>query len=87
MPRVVFTHPVKDVNHWLSKHSERVDLFRDWASNVQDYAPAEGSNQVALSMEVSDMEAMKKAMETPELNAAKEAHGVLEPIELYVAPQ
>lgn len=86
MPRVVFTHPVKDVNHWLSKHSERVDLFKDWATNVEHYSLAEGSNHVALTMEVHDMEAMKHALQTPELNAAKEAHGVLEPIELYVAP-
>jgi len=41
MPRVVFTHPVKDIDHWLSKHSERVA-------------------------------------------AAKKAHGVLEPLAVFI---
>lgn len=85
MPKVVFTHKVKDVNHWLSKRSEREELFSKWASNVKDYAPADDSNEVALTMEVHDMQAMKLAMETPELTAAKEAHGVIEPVNLYVS--
>ena len=31
MPKVVFTHAVKDVAHWASKHSERVKAFAPWA--------------------------------------------------------
>jgi hypothetical protein len=36
MPRVALTHPVKDLDHWLSKHAERVAAFAPWGSNVID---------------------------------------------------
>ena len=85
MPKLVFTHPVKDVDHWLSLHAERVEIFSAWATNVQDYALADGSKQVALTMDVHDMEAMQKDMETPEMDEAKARHGVLEPINMFIA--
>lgn len=85
MPKVVFTHPVKNVDHWMSMHSERVELFADWGSNVISYAIAEGDNMVALTIDVQDMEAMKLSMGTAEMDKAKEAHGVVEPITMYVA--
>jgi len=85
MPKLVFTHEVKDVNHWLNLHAERVEIFSKWATNVQDYAIADGSKQVALTMDAHDMEALKRDMETPEMDAAKEAHGVIEPVTMFVA--
>lgn len=84
MPRVIFAHPVSDVEHWVSKHSERVDAFAAWGSNVVDYVAADGSNNVCVSVDVHDMEAMRAAMETPEMEAAKQAHGVLEPLGMHV---
>ena len=85
MPKVVFTHPVTDVALWMSKHSERVELFSDWGTNVIGYAIADGSNMVALTIDVHDMDAMEASMATPEIDKAKEAHGVMEPIVMYVA--
>ena len=87
MPKVVFTHPVKDVAHWMSKHSERVELFAHWGSNLVDYAPADDSNTVALSIDVHDMEAMQAALTSEDLEKGKEAHGVLEPISMFLAPE
>ena len=87
MPKVVFTHPVKNVDHWLSKHSERVDLFSEWGSNVTGYAIADGSNMVALTIDVHDMDAMQASLATAEMDKAKEAHGVLEPIVMYMASE
>ncbi|MGI9628018.1 MAG: hypothetical protein ACR2QM_14365 [Longimicrobiales bacterium] len=84
MPRVVFTHSVNDVAHWLSKHSERVEAFASWGSNVVDGVSPDGSNNVSVSVDVRDLEAMQTAMEGPEIEAAKQAHGVLEPISVYV---
>ena len=84
MPRVVFTHAVSDVEHWASKHSDRVQAFSAWGSNVVDYANADGSNNVGVSVDVHDMEAMRASMQTAEMNAAKEAHGVLEPVMVFV---
>jgi hypothetical protein len=84
MPKVVFTHAVSDRDHWASKHSERVDAFASWGSNVVDYLSADGSNNVAVGVDVHDMAAMQAALSSPEIEAAKKAHGVLEPITLLV---
>jgi len=84
MPRVVFTHPVSDLAHWLSKHSERVEAFASWGSNVIDGVSADGSNNVSVSVDVHDLGAMQAAMDTPEIEAAKEAHGVLEPLSVFI---
>ena len=84
MPRVVFTHAVSDVEHWVSKHSERVQAFAPWGSNVVDHVNADGSKSVGVSVDVHDMDAMQAAMQTPEMDAAKEAHGVLEPVIVFV---
>jgi hypothetical protein len=84
MPRVVFTHAVKDLAHWASKHSERVTAFAPWGTNVVDHFSADGSKNVALSVDVQDLAAMQKALASPEIEAAKQAHGVLDPISMYV---
>lgn len=85
MPRFIFTHAVSDRDLWASKHSDRVDAFAAWGSNVVDYLDAEGGNQVCVSVDVHDVEGMKAALESPEIEAAKKAHGVLEPIIMLVA--
>ena len=87
MPKVVFTHAVKDVDLWMSKHSERVELFADWGSNVVGYPIADGSNMVALTIDVSDMDAMEQSLGTEEMDKEKEAHGVMGAIAMYVAPE
>jgi hypothetical protein len=84
MPRVVFTHPVRDLAHWLNKHSERVEAFAPWGSNVVDGVSADGSNNVSVSVDVHDLEGMQAAMKTPEIEAAKQAHGVLEPLSVFI---
>jgi hypothetical protein len=83
MPKVVFTHRVKDVAHWSAQHQGRVEAFAPFASEVQDYVTP-GDDSVAVSANVHDMDAMAAAMQTPEMQAAKDAHGVLEPIALFV---
>jgi hypothetical protein len=84
MPRVVFTHSVTDPALWASKHGERVTAFAPWGTNVVDYLSADGSHAVAVSVDVHDMEAMQAALTSPEIAAAKEAHGVVEPVSLLV---
>ncbi len=84
MPRVIFTHAVSDVGLWASKHSERVEAFSAWGSNVVDYLSADGGNTVSVSVDVHDMDAMSAAMATTEMDAAKAAHGVLEPVVMFV---
>lgn len=84
MARVLFAHAVSDREHWASKHSERVEAFAAWGSNVVDYLAADGSNQVIVGVDVHDMGAMQAALASPEIEAAKQAHGVLEPVAMYV---
>jgi hypothetical protein len=84
MPRVIFTHAVSDVDHWASKHSNRVQAFSAWGTNVVDYLSADGGNTVGVSVDVHDMEAMKTSMTTTEMAAAKAADGVLDPIMMFV---
>lgn len=84
MPKVIFTHAVSDPALWASKNSERVAAFAAWGTNVVDYLGAGDSNMVAVSVDVHDMEAMQASMETPEMAAAKEAHGVLEPVIVHI---
>ncbi len=84
MPRVVFTHAVSDVDHWASKHSERVQAFSAWGSNVVDYVNPDGSNNVGVTVDVHDMGAMQMSMQSAEMNAGKEAHGVLEPVMVLI---
>ena len=65
MPKVVFTHAVSDPAHWASKHSERVVAFALWGSNVVDYLSADGSNNVAVSVDVHDLAAIQAALGSP----------------------
>jgi hypothetical protein len=84
MPTVIFTHAVTDPAHWASKHSERVEAFASWGSNVVEYLSADGSNNVAVSVDVHNLAAMQAALGSPEIDAAKRAHGVLEPVKMHI---
>jgi len=87
MPRLLFQHPVTDAENWASRHAERVELFAAWGSNVVSYVAADGSNDVIVAVDVHDMAAMEAHMTSPEIVAAKQAHGVMEPIVIYGAAE
>jgi hypothetical protein len=80
MPRVVITHPVKDVKHWASKSDERVEIFAPFATEVVSYVATDGSNRVAVSLNVHDMEGGLAFSQSPEAAEGMEAHGVLQPL-------
>jgi hypothetical protein len=84
MPRVVFTHAVSDPALWASKHAERVAAFAPWGANVTEYLSAGGGKAVAVSVDVHDMAAMQAALVSPEIAAAKQAHGVIDPVTVLV---
>ena len=84
MPRIVGIHAVKDVKHWASKGDERVEAFAPFATDVVSYVAADGSNQVAVSANIHDMEGMMAFMPTPESVAAMEAHGVIQPVIFHI---
>ena len=59
-------------------------MFCTWGSNVVDYLSADGSKNVGVSVDVHDMDAMKASLETAEMDVAKQADGVLEPVAMFV---
>jgi hypothetical protein len=86
MPKMVVTHAVVDVERWLQGKAERVDLSSTWATNVTDYVAADGSNNVAVTADIYDMESLQAAMTSPspEDMAAAERHGVIQPTTRYI---
>jgi hypothetical protein len=89
MPKVVITHSVSDVDKWLSFKSERAEAVGlVGGTNVQDYAPNDGGNVVAITCDMADVDAALAVLASPppEMAAAMEAHGVIPPLTVFVAP-
>ena len=84
MPRIVATHEVEDVKHWASKGDERVEILGQFGTDIVSYVAADGSNKVAVSANVHDMEGLMAFMQTPEAAAAMESHGVIPPPVFHV---
>ena len=83
MPKVVFTHAVVDVDRWLKGKADRAAAL---GSNVVDYVAEDGSNNIAISADVSDLAAMGAmlASPSPEVAAAMQEHGVVPPLTVYI---
>jgi hypothetical protein len=89
MPRLVLTHAVVDVDRWLNgkaKAERAATIESGSGSNVTDYVAHDGSNNVAVSADVSDLSAIQTmlASPAPEVAATMEEHGVVPPITVYV---
>jgi hypothetical protein len=84
MPKIVATHAVEDVNHWASKGDERVEILGQFGTEIVSYVAADGSNQVAVSANIHDMEGLMAFMQTPEAAAAMGSHGVIAPVVFHV---
>jgi hypothetical protein len=83
MPKIVLTHAVEDVERWLSFKGERAaSIDAMGASNVVDHVAADGSKNVAISMDVADIGTVQAALASPppELAAAMQRHGVIPPV-------
>jgi len=87
MPKVVITHAVQDIDRWLQGKAERAAAIESGTgSNVTDYVAQDGSKNIAITAEVADVDAMKSmlAAPPPEVVARMEAHGVVQPVTMYV---
>ena len=87
MPKVVITHAVQDVDRWLDGKAERAAAIESGSgTNVTDYVAHDGSNNVAVAADVGDVSAIEGMVTAPppEVMAAMEAHGVVQPITVYV---
>ena len=87
MPTMVITHAVADVDKWLGFKAERAEAIAGLGgSDVVDHVAHDGSNQIAVSANVTDVDRIMAALASPppELAAAMEKHGVLPPLVAYV---
>ena len=87
MPKVVVTHAVEDIDRWLQgKEARASHIASGTGSNVTDYVAADGSNNIAVTADVSDLAAMQNMLASPppEMLASMQEHGVVQPITAYV---
>ena len=61
MPKLLAIHEVDDVAHWLAS-PKREEILAGVGTNITTYAPLDGSNLVAVSMDVEDMDALDAVM-------------------------
>jgi len=86
MPRVVLTHAVEDLERWLEGKAERAAAIGAAGTNVTDYVALDGSNKIAVTADVHDMDAAQAMITSPptEVDAAMQKHGVIQPVTAYV---
>ena len=87
MPKVVLTHAVADIERWLQGKQERATAIESASgSNVTDYVAHDGSNNIAVTADVADVDTMRAmlASPSPEVLAQMEAHGVVPPVTAYI---
>jgi hypothetical protein len=86
MPRMVITHAVVDVARWLDGKAERAAAIGMAGTNVIDYVAADGSNNIAVTVDIHDLDAAQALMDSPppEVAAQMEAHGVIPPLTAYI---
>lgn len=86
MPRLVLTHGVVEIERWLKGKEERAAAIGTAGSDVRDHVAVDGSNQVAVTAEVDDLDALQAMLASPppEIAAQMERHGVVPPIVAYI---
>jgi hypothetical protein len=67
MPTVIAHHDVLDKDHWLAS-PKREEVFGPLGvSNIRTFVDPANPSQVAVLMDVADMEGLMAAMQSPEL--------------------
>jgi len=77
MPTVIAHHDVKDKDHWLAS-PKREEIFGPLGvTNIRTFVDPQNPNQVAVLMDVADMDALMAAMQQPQMGEAMAYDGVL----------
>ena len=77
MPTVIAHHDVKDTAHWLAS-PKREEFFGPLGvTNIRTFVDPRNPTHVAVLMDVSDMDAVMAAMQTPAAAAAMDHDGVV----------
>jgi hypothetical protein len=79
MPQIIVTAAVNDVEEWLKFKAEMVPAMSAVASDGASYVAMDGSDHVASTWDVPDMEAFQSAQGSfsAELAAAAERAGTI----------
>jgi hypothetical protein len=79
MPQIIVTAAVNDVEEWLKFKQDMVAAMSGVASDGASYVAMDGSNEVASTWDVPDMEAFRAAQGSfsPELAAAADRAGMI----------
>ena len=86
MPKIVVTATVKDVQAWLEFKPRLVALMSAVASDGTSYVATDGSNRVASTWDVADMDAFQaaQAAASSEMAEAMERYGMIPPLTVYI---
>jgi hypothetical protein len=86
MPKVVVTHKVVEIERWLKGKEERAAAFADYGTDVKDFVAMDGSNEIAITADIHDMDGAKAMLASPPADVVEkmESHGVVPPITLYI---
>jgi len=77
MPTVIGHHDVKDTQHWLAS-PKREEVFGPLGvTNIRTFVNPQNPTQVAVLMDVADMDVVTAAMQTQPMADAMEHDGVL----------
>jgi hypothetical protein len=77
MPTVIGHHDVKDSQHWLAS-PKREEFFGPLGvTNIRTFVDPQNPTQVAVLMDVPDLDAVMTAMQTEAAAEAMESDGVL----------
>ena len=77
MPTVIAHHDVKDKNHWLAS-PKREEVFGPLGvTNIRTFVDPQNPTQVAVLMDVADLDVVMGAMQTEAMAEAMAYDGVL----------
>lgn len=79
MARMIVTHAVKDVDLWLSYRDKAIEAFAPYATDIVHFTIPEGGNNVAIALNVHDLDGLMALSQTPEHQAFAEEAGVIHP--------
>ncbi len=82
MPKIMATHEVDDVAHWLAS-PKREQVFAGVATDITTFVLPGDAHRVAVAMDVADMAAFDAVMRS-DAGAAAMAHDGVRPATLVV---
>jgi hypothetical protein len=83
MTTVVVTHAVGNMDTWLRGGDDRKAVFANFCSSYRIFRHTD-SNMISIVAENVDLAKMKATLGAPETAAAKAAHTVIDPVEIYI---